>query len=111
MPGCSLCMGNQARVADGATVMSTSTRNFDNRMGKGARVYLGSAELAAVCALLGRIPTVEEYRQIVATKIQPFAGEVYRYLNFHEIPGFEDEGRVIPREQMPKLEEAVGIQS
>jgi aconitate hydratase 2/2-methylisocitrate dehydratase len=111
MPGCSLCMGNQARVADGATVMSTSTRNFDNRMGRGARVYLGSAELAAVCALLGRIPTVEEYRQIVATKIQPFAGEVYRYLNFHEIPGFEDEGRVIPREQMPKLEEAVGIQS
>ncbi|MBD0311251.1 MAG: aconitate hydratase B, partial [Microcoleus sp. T1-bin1] len=65
MPGCSLCMGNQARVADGTTVFSTSTRNFNNRMGKGARVYLGSAELAAVCALLGRIPTVQEYLDIV----------------------------------------------
>ncbi|MCX7936061.1 MAG: aconitase family protein, partial [Planctomycetota bacterium] len=65
VPGCSLCMGNQARVADGATVFSTSTRNFDNRMGKDARVYLGSAELAAVCARLGRIPTVDEYRAMV----------------------------------------------
>jgi aconitate hydratase 2/2-methylisocitrate dehydratase len=60
VPGCSLCMGNQARVKDGATVFSTSTRNFNNRMGKDARVYLGSAELAAVCALLGRIPSVSE---------------------------------------------------
>ncbi|MGY2945774.1 bifunctional aconitate hydratase 2/2-methylisocitrate dehydratase [Thermostichus sp. MS-CIW-34] len=111
MPGCSLCMGNQARVEDGATVMSTSTRNFNNRMGKDARVYLGSAELAAACALLGRIPTPEEYREIVSTKIQPFAGELYRYLNFHEIPGFEDEGRVIPPEQMPKIEDLLGIRS
>lgn len=105
IPGCSLCMGNQARVQDYATVFSTSTRNFDNRMGKGARVYLGSAELAAVCALLGRIPTVEEYMDIVREKIDPFRGELYRYLNFHEIEGFEDEGRIIPPEKMPKLEE------
>ncbi|MGC9505916.1 bifunctional aconitate hydratase 2/2-methylisocitrate dehydratase [Baaleninema sp.] len=109
MPGCSLCMGNQARVEDEATVFSTSTRNFNNRMGKGARVYLGSAELAAVCALLGRIPTVEEYLEIVKEKIDPFAGELYRYLNFNEIEGFEDEGRVIPIEEMPKIEDILGI--
>jgi aconitate hydratase 2/2-methylisocitrate dehydratase len=109
MPGCSLCMGNQARVADGATVFSTSTRNFNNRMGKDARVYLGSAELAAVCALLGRVPTVQEYMDIVANKIHPFAGELYRYLNFDQIAGFEDEGRVIPLEEMPKIEDILGI--
>jgi aconitate hydratase 2/2-methylisocitrate dehydratase len=108
MPGCSLCMGNQARVEDGATVFSTSTRNFNNRMGKDARVYLGSAELAAVCALLGRIPTIEEYLEIVAQKITPFAGDLYRYLNFDLIDGFEEEGRVIPADKMPKLEE-VGV--
>ncbi len=107
MPGCSLCMGNQARVEDNATVFSTSTRNFNNRMGKGARVYLGSAELAAVCALLGKIPTVEEYLAIVAEKVDPFKADLYRYLNFNEIEGFEDFGRVIPVDQMPKLEEAV----
>ncbi|MEN9202460.1 MAG: bifunctional aconitate hydratase 2/2-methylisocitrate dehydratase [Thermostichus sp. DG02_2_bins_29] len=111
MPGCSLCMGNQARVEDGATVMSTSTRNFNNRMGKDARVYLGSAELAAACALLGRIPTPEEYQEIVSNKLQPFAGELYRYLNFHEIPDFENEGRVIPLEQMPRIEDLLGIPS
>ncbi len=109
IPGCSLCMGNQARVEDGATVMSTSTRNFNNRMGKDAKVYLGSAELAAVCALLGRIPTLEEYREIVVKKIEPLAGELYRYLNFDQIPGFEEMGRVIPREQMPTIEEVLGI--
>ncbi|MBD2215252.1 bifunctional aconitate hydratase 2/2-methylisocitrate dehydratase [Nostoc linckia FACHB-104] len=103
MPGCSLCMGNQARVADGTTVFSTSTRNFNNRMGKGARVYLGSAELAAVCALLGRIPTVQEYLDIVAKKINPFADNLYRYLNFDQIVGFEDEGRVISQEQQALL--------
>ncbi|MBD2200296.1 MULTISPECIES: bifunctional aconitate hydratase 2/2-methylisocitrate dehydratase [Calothrix] len=103
MPGCSLCMGNQARVADGTTVFSTSTRNFNNRMGKGARVYLGSAELAAVCALLGRIPTVQEYLDIVAKKINPFADNLYRYLNFDQIAGFEDEGRVISKEQQALL--------
>jgi aconitate hydratase 2/2-methylisocitrate dehydratase len=109
MPGCSLCMGNQARVADNTTVFSTSTRNFNNRMGKGARVYLGSAELAAVCALLGRIPTVDEYMEIVTKKIDPFAADLYRYLNFDQIPGFEEEGRVIPLEEMPKIEDILGM--
>ncbi|MGB3532828.1 MAG: bifunctional aconitate hydratase 2/2-methylisocitrate dehydratase [Microcoleaceae cyanobacterium] len=109
MPGCSLCMGNQARVEDGVTVFSTSTRNFNNRMGKGAQVYLGSAELAAVCALLGKIPTVEEYMEIVTQKIDPFAGELYRYLNFDQIEGFADEGRVIAVEDMPKIEDVLGI--
>ncbi len=109
MPGCSLCMGNQARVEDNATVFSTSTRNFNNRMGKGAQVYLGSAELAAVCALLGKIPTVEEYMKIVTQKIDPFADELYRYLNFDQMTGFEDEGRVIPLDEMPKIEDILGI--
>jgi aconitate hydratase 2/2-methylisocitrate dehydratase len=103
MPGCSLCMGNQARVADNATVFSTSTRNFNNRMGKGAQVYLGSAELAAVCSLLGRIPTVQEYLDIMSKKINPFAGNLYRYLNFDEIAGFEDEGRIVSQEEVKKL--------
>jgi aconitate hydratase 2/2-methylisocitrate dehydratase len=109
MPGCSLCMGNQARVKDGTTVFSTSTRNFNNRMGKDARVYLGSAELAAVCAMLGRIPTVQEYLDIVEKKINPFAGDLYRYLNFDEIAGFEDEGRVIALEDMPRIEDILGM--
>ncbi len=95
MPGCSLCMGNQARVEDNTTVFSTSTRNFNNRLGKGAQVYLGSAELAAVCAQLGRIPTPDEYRSIAAEKIDPLSDELYRYLNFDQITGFEDEGRVV----------------
>jgi aconitate hydratase 2 / 2-methylisocitrate dehydratase len=103
VPGCSLCMGNQARVEDGTTVFSTSTRNFNNRMGKDAKVYLGSAELAAVCALLGRIPTVEEYLEVVGNKIQPFADNLYRYLNFDQILGFEDEGRVISKEDQAKI--------
>ncbi|MBW4516051.1 MAG: bifunctional aconitate hydratase 2/2-methylisocitrate dehydratase [Timaviella obliquedivisa GSE-PSE-MK23-08B] len=109
MPGCSLCMGNQARVADGVTVFSTSTRNFNNRMGKDAQVYLGSAELAAVCALLGRIPTVAEYLEVMAEKIDPFAADLYRYLNFNEISGFEDEGRVISLEEMPRIEDLLGM--
>lgn len=109
MPGCSLCMGNQARVEDGVTVFSTSTRNFNNRMGKGAQVYLGSAELAAACALLGRIPTPEEYQDIVAKKIDPFADDLYRYLNFDQIDGFIDEGRVIPLEELPKIEDILGM--
>ena len=104
MPGCSLCMGNQARVEDGVTVFSTSTRNFNNRMGKGAQVYLGSAELAAACSLLGRIPNKEEYLEVVANKIDPFADELYRYLNFNEMQGFEDEGRVVPKEEEEKIE-------
>lgn len=108
MPGCSLCMGNQARVADGVTVFSTSTRNFNNRMGKGAQVYLGSAELAAVCALLGRVPTVAEYLDIVTRKIDPFAADLYRYLNFDQIPGFEQEGRVISKEEEAALALSAG---
>ncbi|MBE9080433.1 bifunctional aconitate hydratase 2/2-methylisocitrate dehydratase [Romeria aff. gracilis LEGE 07310] len=105
MPGCSLCMGNQARVEDGATVFSTSTRNFNNRMGKGAQVYLGSAELAAACALLGRIPSMAEYLDVVANKIDPFADELYRYLNFDQIANFADEGRVIPKEMEERINE------
>jgi aconitate hydratase 2/2-methylisocitrate dehydratase len=86
IPGCSLCMGNQARVADSTTVFSTSTRNFDNRMGKGAQVYLGSAEVAAVAALLGRLPTKEEYLKIVSDKItEDKKSDVYKYLNFHKV--------------------------
>ncbi len=86
VPGCSLCMGNQARVKDGAIVMSTSTRNFDNRMGKDAKVYLGSAEISAVCAILGRLPTVEEYHKFMEEKIAGKEDKVYRFLNFHELP-------------------------
>ena len=89
VPGCSLCMGNQARVNDGATVFSTSTRNFDNRMGMGARVYLGSAELAAVCAVLGRLPSVSEYMSIVPQKLAGKEEQIYRYLNFNEIVNFK----------------------
>ena len=88
MPGCSLCMGNQARVADGATVVSTSTRNFPNRLGKGANVYLSSAELAAVCALLGKIPTFDEYMQYMGD-ITTKASEIYRYLNFDQVPEYQ----------------------
>ncbi|MDM8546321.1 bifunctional aconitate hydratase 2/2-methylisocitrate dehydratase [Candidatus Venteria ishoeyi] len=96
MPGCSLCMGNQARVADNATVMSTSTRNFPNRLGKDANVYLSSAELAAVAALLGKIPNVEEY-QVYADKISGVADNIYRYLNFHEIAEYQSVAeKVIP---------------
>jgi aconitate hydratase 2/2-methylisocitrate dehydratase len=103
MPGCSLCMGNQARVEDNTTVFSTSTRNFNNRLGNGAQVYLGSAELAAVCALLGRIPSKEEYLAIAAAKIDPLADELYRYLNFDQISGFEDQGRVVSSEDEAKV--------
>lgn len=96
VPGCSLCMGNQARVADGATVVSTSTRNFPNRMGKDANVYLGSAELSAVTARLGHIPTVEEYMQYVEC-IAPLSENIYRYLNFDQIQEYRDVAdKVIP---------------
>jgi len=88
MPGCSLCMGNQARVADNVTVVSTSTRNFPNRMGKGANVYLASAELSAVAAMLGRLPTVAEYQEMVAD-LEPMADDIYRYLNFDQIEDYE----------------------
>jgi aconitate hydratase 2/2-methylisocitrate dehydratase len=96
MPGCSLCMGNQARVRDGATVLSTSTRNFPNRMGKDARVYLGSAELAAVCSMLGRIPTMEEYMKAMGN-IDTMAADIYRYLNFDQLPEYREVAdKVIP---------------
>ena len=81
MPGCSLCMGNQAHVAENATVISTSTRNFPNRLGKGSQVYLGSAELCAVCARLGQIPTVEEYFKYTAC-LSGHEGQLYQLLNF-----------------------------
>eukprot|EP00566_Odontella_aurita_P003008 CAMPEP_0113555608 /NCGR_PEP_ID=MMETSP0015_2-20120614/16810_1 /TAXON_ID=2838 /ORGANISM="Odontella" /LENGTH=979 /DNA_ID=CAMNT_0000456901 /DNA_START=201 /DNA_END=3140 /DNA_ORIENTATION=+ /assembly_acc=CAM_ASM_000160 len=87
MPGCSLCMGNQARVAPGCTVVSTSTRNFPNRLGQGSNVYLASAELAAVAAIEGKLPTVEEYRGYMA-KVDATADDTYRYLNFDELPEF-----------------------
>ncbi len=99
VPGCSLCMGNQARVADKATVFSTSTRNFDNRMGKDARVYLGSAELAAVCAKLGRIPTHAEYLETIGNKLANTA-DIYKYLNFDQMkayrPALEKVKKIIP---------------
>jgi len=88
MPGCSLCMGNQARVAKDATVVSTSTRNFPNRLGDGANVYLSSAELAAVCSLLGKIPTVEEYMSY-AGQINATAEDTYRYLNFNKMDSYQ----------------------
>ncbi|MDD5214191.1 MAG: bifunctional aconitate hydratase 2/2-methylisocitrate dehydratase [Methylococcales bacterium] len=87
MPGCSLCMGNQARVKEGATVVSTSTRNFPNRLGDNTNVFLSSAELAAVCSILGKIPTVEEYMRY-ATQINETADETYQYLNFDQIADY-----------------------
>lgn len=94
MPGCSLCMGNQARVADGATVVSTSTRNFPNRLGNNANVYLSSAELAAVCSLLGKIPTVAEYMQYAAG-IEASSADTYRYLNFNQIDSYQDKADTV----------------
>ena len=88
IPGCSLCMGNQARVKPKATIISTSTRNFDNRMGDEAQVYLGSAELAAVSALEGQLPTPKKYFSVIEEKVMPKAEEIYRYLQFDEIEEF-----------------------
>ena len=87
LPGCSLCMGNQARVMAGATVVSTSTRNFPNRLGDGANVYLASAELAAIASIVGELPTHEEYMKYM-NEINPLSGEIYKYLNFDEIPAY-----------------------
>lgn len=96
MPGCSLCMGNQARVGDNTTVVSTSTRNFPNRLGTGANVYLSSAELAAVAALIGKLPTPAEYMEY-AEQLNPLADDVYRYLNFDQIESYvEKASSVIP---------------
>ena len=87
MPGCSLCMGNQAQIRKGSTAISTSTRNFPNRLGIDTRVYLGSAELAAMCALAGRIVTKEEYMEQIKL-VNAKAADVYRYMNFDQIPAF-----------------------
>ena len=89
MPGCSLCMGNQARVEPGCTVVSTSTRNFPNRLGQGSNVYLASAELAAISSIVGKLPTVDEYMSYMA-KVESSAADTYRYLNFDELPEFVD---------------------
>ena len=94
MPGCSLCMGNQAQIRKGSTAISTSTRNFPNRLGIDTRVYLGSAELAAICALMGKIPNVEEYMaqiQVVNAK----AGDIYRYMNFDQIAEFVEAAETV----------------
>ena len=89
LPGCSLCMGNQASVRENAVVFSTSTRNFDNRMGPNSKVYLGSAELAALCALLGRLPSVQEYMSLVPRKLEGKTEKVYTYLNFNLIKDYQ----------------------
>ncbi len=89
IPGCSLCMGNQARVAENSTVVSTSTRNFPNRLGTGANVYLASAELAAVASIIGRLPTPDEYQEFAAN-IDATAADTYRYLNFDQLPAYTD---------------------
>lgn len=94
MPGCSLCMGNQARVAANSTVVSTSTRNFPNRLGDGANVYLASAELAAVAAIVGKLPTVKEYMSYAAD-LETMSDEIYRYLNFHEIEDFKKSASMV----------------
>jgi len=94
MPGCSLCMGNQARVADKSTVVSTSTRNFPNRLGKGANVYLASAELATVAAITGKLPTPAEYLESWK-KINASAADTYRYLNFDTLESFTERAQTI----------------
>ena len=89
IPGCSLCMGNQARVHPGAYVISSSTRNFPDRMGDGSNVFLGSAELIAVTALLGRLPDPEEYFKYYNEKVAPKKDQIYRYLEFDKMGDFE----------------------
>ena len=99
MPGCSLCMGNQARVAAKSTVVSTSTRNFPNRLGDGADVFLASAELASVASILGKLPTVDEYMEYAA-QIDSMASDVYRYMNFNEIESYQKAAASIPVAQL-----------
>ncbi|RJG50060.1 bifunctional aconitate hydratase 2/2-methylisocitrate dehydratase [Motilimonas pumila] len=94
MPGCSLCMGNQARVADNSTVVSTSTRNFPNRLGTGANVYLSSAELAAVAAIIGKLPSVDEY-MTYAKELDATAADTYRYLNFDQLPSYTEKAEKV----------------
>ena len=105
MPGCSLCMGNQARVAPNSTVLSTSTRNFPNRLGDGANVYLTSAELASVGAILGKLPTPAEYMEYVQS-LDTMASDVYRYLNFDQIASYQanaEEGKKIAAIQIDEV--------
>jgi aconitate hydratase 2/2-methylisocitrate dehydratase len=90
-------MGNQARVAEGSTVVSTSTRNFPNRLGDGANVYLASAEIAAVSAKLGYIPTMEEYLEAMQ-EVKSNESSVYQYLNFHQLDDYKDELKNVPLE-------------
>jgi len=97
LPGCSLCMGNQARVTEGSTVVSTSTRNFPNRLGDGANVYLASAEIAAVSAKLGYIPTMEEYLEAMQ-EVKSNESSVYQYLNFHQLEDYKNELKNVPLE-------------
>jgi aconitate hydratase 2/2-methylisocitrate dehydratase len=94
MPGCSLCMGNQAQVREGATVVSTSTRNFPNRLGKNTNVYLASAELAAIASKLGRLPTVAEYHADMGV-INKDGAKVYRYMNFDQIEEYAQTARSV----------------
>jgi aconitate hydratase 2/2-methylisocitrate dehydratase len=105
MPGCSLCMGNQARGLAGATVLSTSTRHFPNRLGDGANVYLASAELAAVGGILGRRPRPAEYLKYVS-KIDSMSDEIYRYMNFDQIESFQrsaEQGKLIAALQIVEI--------
>jgi aconitate hydratase 2/2-methylisocitrate dehydratase len=100
MPGCSLCMGKQARIQAGSTCVSTSTRNFPNRLGQGADVFLASAELAAIASIMGKLPTPDEYLAY-ATQIDSMGPEIYNYLNFDQVPEFLEaaqEGRSIAKE-------------
>jgi len=103
MPGCSLCMGNQARVADEATVVSTSTRNFPNRLGKGANVYLASAELAAMASKLGRLPTKEEYMVMYQT-LDAKKESTYVYMNFDQTASYVEASKEITID--PEVKEA-----
>ena len=99
MPGCSLCMGNQARIAPNCTAVSTSTRNFPNRLGQGANVYLASAELASVASVLGKLPTVEEYMGY-AGKLESMEAEVYNYLNFDQMGEYTEKSDKISVAQL-----------
>lgn len=97
VPGCSLCMGNQARVEEGASVVSTSTRNFPNRLGDNANVFLASAEVAAISAKLGYIPSPDEYLALMKD-MEPMSGEIYQYLNFDQIADYQKSAANVPLE-------------
>jgi aconitate hydratase 2/2-methylisocitrate dehydratase len=97
VPGCSLCMGNQARVNEGASVVSTSTRNFPNRLGDNTSVFLASAEVAAISAKLGYIPSTQEYLSLMKD-IEPMKGEIYQYLNFNQIADYQEAALNVPIE-------------